>query len=148
MKKATKNKEKKTTILPKKRNSRSNLKYPALSPKHNLRSRQDEIGDIASYVHLLNDSEKAFMNAFVEEEVNANFKHKGKKLNRKKTDRQRVYAKNNARNRDILTKAHASGKIHYLEDMYNNENDAKQALEESFNLNNGSGNSDDSGDNL
>jgi hypothetical protein len=89
-------------------NLRSRTKNAALYPHLNLKTRYDEISDILSYVEQLNDAEKDFMNRFVEEEINANLKHKGKKINTTKADKKRCYDRNNARNRCIYTRAKAS----------------------------------------
>lgn len=91
----------------------------ALNPKKNLRTRQEEINDIASYAHTLSKEDKEWLAAFVEEEINAKFDHTGPKLN-DTTDqkvRSRLYDRNNARNRCIYTREVAQGAMNYLEDM-------------------------------
>ena len=87
---------------------RSAEKYPALRPELNLKSRYDEIADI-DYIDQLNDTEKAWLNAFNEEYINAKFDHGGKKIHKTKKQRKICYDKNNARNRDIYTLKKASG---------------------------------------
>jgi len=94
---------------PIKRNKRSKSRYPAVDPQLNLKTRYEEIEDIASYFKTLPDTAKDFMHSFVEEYVNAKFDHKGKKIYRKKVDKRAIYNRNNARNRDVLTKAKACG---------------------------------------
>lgn len=94
--------------------TREKTKYPGLKPHLNLRTRQDLL-DI-DYVGKLNDKEKAWLNSFLEEEVNAKFDHPGKKLNKSKKDKRRIYSNNNARNRCIFTRAKASFQLDPLLD--------------------------------
>lgn len=65
--------------------------------------------DILTYADELSDKDKKWMNSFVEEYVNANFRHHGKKLHKTKALRKACYDRNNSRNRDILTSAKATG---------------------------------------
>jgi hypothetical protein len=101
----------------KKQNRRSQVKYPALDPKFNLKTRSDLIE--ADYIDQLSEEEKDWLNRFNEEYVNANFGHKGKLIQRRKAYRKDSYDRNNARNRDILTREHAMG-----HDVELRENDA------------------------
>lgn len=55
------------------------------------------------------------MNSFMEEEVCANFNHKGQKINKTKKDKKRIYDKNNARNRCVFTRENAQSKLQYIE---------------------------------
>lgn len=67
------------------KNRRSLAKYPALKKKFNLKMRQDSIEldyingvkneDGEMVIRPLNDAEKKWYNAFIEETVNANFLH-------------------------------------------------------------------------
>ena len=98
----------------KKPNRRSNAKYPALDPKYNLKSRSELIE--ADYIERLSDSEKDWLNRFNEEYVNANFKHKGATIQKTKAYKKDSYHRNNARNRDILTREHAMGHNVHLDD--------------------------------
>ena len=100
--------KKKTTKKPK-NNLRARTKYPALRPHLNLKTRFEEISDVLSYVDQLNDKEKAFLNSFISEYVNADFRHEGKILHKSKKAKKKCYDRNNARNRDIFTKARATG---------------------------------------
>jgi len=102
---------------PKKVNRRNTVKFPGLEPKYNLKSRQEEIEDIASYAHKLGPKEKAWLNSYVEEEINANFQHGGKKINKTKKAQREIYNKNNARNRDVFTRAKAQNKLDSLSDL-------------------------------
>lgn len=98
--------------MAKKPTRRSKEKYPALIPHLNLRTRFEEID--YDYVDQLSESEKDFLNRFTEEYTNASFKHKNK-VHKKKKDELESYKRNNDRNKDVLTRAKASGKIYGLE---------------------------------
>lgn len=101
--------KKKTAPEKKPTNQRSKVKNPGLKKQYNLKSRQEFLD--FDYIEKLNDSEKEWLNRFIEEEVNADFRHKGKKLNRTKKEKQKIYNNNNARNRDIYTREKAAGKL-------------------------------------
>lgn len=60
---------------------------------------------------------KEWLNSFVEEHINANFKHKGVKLMKKKEEKRERYRANNSRNKDIYTREKAQGKLNYIEDV-------------------------------
>lgn len=135
-----------------KKNRRNQAKFPALEKKYNLLSRQELID--FDYIDKLNDKEKEWLNKFVEEEVNASFKH-SKPLNRTKKQRQACYTKNNARNRCILTKNKMLGNVDDLaivkqvsqlnpEEMMIGKQERE--LEELNNLNNGFNSSENSKD--
>lgn len=100
----------------KKRSRRSTSKYPAIDVNLNLKTRYEEISDVASYFDTLPEDAKKWMHSFVEETINAKFDHKGKKIIRKVKDKRAIYNRNNARNRDVLTKAKACGKYLELDD--------------------------------
>lgn len=105
----------------KKSSRRIKEKYPALNPAFNLRSRQEEVEDMASYKDQLTDKEKDWLNRFSEEYVSANLSHKGKKLHRKVHHKKAIYKKNNARNQCVLTRTKASNELKYLEDLKTEE---------------------------
>lgn len=107
----------------KKKTRRSQYKYPAVESSVNLITRKEEIEDVKSYFNQLNDEEKAWMNSFMEEEVCANFNHGGKKINKSKKDRKKVYDKNNARNRCIYTRENAQSKLKFVEKVEDLEKD-------------------------
>ena len=69
------------------------------------------------YIHKLSDKEKKWLNKFNEEEVNASLKKP--RFNKTKEERKACYDRNNARNRDVLTRAKASGSINYIEELNN-----------------------------
>jgi hypothetical protein len=87
---------------------RAQAKFPALEKKYNLPSRQ-ELLDF-DYLHKLNDKQKEWLNKFVSEEINADFRH-SKPLNKTKKQRKACYDRNNSRNRDLLTKNKMIGNV-------------------------------------
>jgi hypothetical protein len=97
---------------PKKPSRRSNTKYPNLKPEFNLKIRQEEIQDIASYANSLPPEAKAWLDRFVEEEINASFVNGGT-FNKTKEEQRKIYTRNNTRNRDIYSLSKASGKLVY-----------------------------------
>ena len=103
---------------------RNQLKYPALSPEHNLKTRYEEIEDMASYTHTLPPEAREWLNSYSEEEVCANFKHNGIKLNDENdpSTRSRIYGRNNQRNRCIYTKEAAQNLLINVDDIdFDNE---------------------------
>lgn len=133
---------KKPKKIPKNRREKSD--YPALEPEINLKSRWDEILDVKQYVHKLSEKEKKWMNKFMDEYVcdhvdRQNLKknlHNNKRLKKSCDDR------NNARNRDALTRAKITGFCSHLEDLNNKdvkietENKLIENLDEEKNLSN------------
>lgn len=91
------------------KNKRAKTKYPALKPELNLKTRYELID--YDYIDKLSETDKEWLNKFTEEYVNANLDRHDLSKNfhnnielKKDCDR-----RNNARNRDILTRAKASG---------------------------------------
>lgn len=98
-------KEKKVKV----KNRRSQVEFPSLDPKYNLKTRQEEIEDIASYANKLPKEAKQWLAKFADEYVGASF---GKNsLHKTKELKKSVYDSNNRRNRDIFTKAKAMNKL-------------------------------------
>lgn len=91
------------------KNKRARTKYPALKPELNLKSRYELID--YDYINSLSDQEKKWLNQFTEEYVNASLDTNMLDNNLHNTDnlKKDCYRRNNARNRDILTRAKASG---------------------------------------
>lgn len=120
------------------------MKYPALNPSYNLRTRTDLID--YDYIDKLNDEEKAFLNKFTNEFIGASFdkedpKKKGKRRKFKNLHKtaelvKSCYDANNSRNRDVLTRAKAMGKALYIEDVVTNESELNELLRESFSQSN------------
>lgn len=112
---------------------RNSVKYPALEPRLNLKTRTDLID--FDYVEKLNDKEKAWLNSFCEEYHNANMKHPGKKIHKTKKQQRDCYTMNNARNRDILTRSKACGKaisIHEVTETDNTKNNPEDKMIEAL----------------
>lgn len=108
----------KTARKRKKKTLRSETKYPALRPELNLKTRQDELNDIKSYLPQLNEKEKAWMDKFVSEYVLGYFPKKNtkaykKRLHKSKKAELSCYDKNNARWRCSLTQSKVQGKLDY-----------------------------------
>ncbi len=119
---------------PKKKNKRNSTKYPALKPELNLKSRYEQID--YDYISKLNDEEKKFLNSFTEEFINANFTHDGVRIHPKKEvykkragktikrdmAKKESEDKNNARNRDVMTKLKSAGQMLYVEELSEENN--------------------------
>ena len=110
-------------LMAKKKTRRNSQKYPTLNPGYNLKSRAEQL-DI-DYLDQLSEKDKAWLNAFNEEEVNAKFDHNGPEINKRtkkgdlpKSTRKRIYDNNNARNRDVLTLAKARGEDYTLKETH------------------------------
>ncbi len=68
--------------MKKKRTRRDNVKYPALDPSVNLKTRFENFDQ--DYIHKLNDKEKQWLNNFNTEFVNADFTTNKKRVHRKR----------------------------------------------------------------
>jgi len=101
-----------------KKTKRSKVKYSALDPTVNLKTRYELIADY-DYLDKLSDNEKAWLNKFTKEYVNADLDTKRKSKNLHRTDRLRkdCYDRNNARNRCVWTKCKASGKFVSIDEV-------------------------------
>ena len=108
--------------IKKRKNRRNQVKYPAVRPDLNLKTRYEEITDVASYFNTLPEDAKKWIHSYTEEAINANFNHKGRKIIRKVEDKRAIYNRNNARNRDILTRAKASGQYVEIDNPMNKKN--------------------------
>lgn len=97
--------------MKKKQSRRSKLKHPELDPRFALKTRADLLDQ--DYYHKLNDAELDWINKFNKETVSASFdvENPKKNLHKSKKARKDCYDRNNARNRDILTKAKASNQL-------------------------------------
>lgn len=82
-----------------KKSKRSKTKYPALNKRLTSRVRQ-EFHD-QDYIDQLNESEKEWLNRFIEEELNASFKNDDTDFNQLPEEKRATYTRNNARNRDL-----------------------------------------------
>jgi len=97
--------------MKKKQSRRSKLKHPELDPRFALKTRADLLDQ--DYYHKLSDSELDWINKFNKESVSASFdaENPGRNLHKSRKARKECYDRNNARNRDILTKAKASNQL-------------------------------------
>lgn len=120
------------------KNRRNTDKFSAVKPELNLRIRQEEISDVAEYFDTLPLEAKRWMNKFVEEYVNDKLDREdlSNNLHNTKQLKQSCDARNNARNKDILSLHKASGMINYIEDYRGSEEQyTKDELEqEGFDL--------------
>lgn len=115
---------------------REKTEYSAVKLNVNLKSRAEDIKDVASYFNELSDKDKAWMNKFMEEYNNASFK-KNNEQNLMKTDQEKrdSYNRNNARNRDIYNRLKMNNDLVYIEDLNNQEKRIKQQKEQEFDNN-------------
>lgn len=92
-------------------------KYSALDPGLNLKSRTELLD--YDYLDKLSEKELEWLNKFTEEYVNAtlNTKNPRKNLHRTKSLKKDCYDRNNARNRDVLTRQKAFNKNVYLDEI-------------------------------
>lgn len=105
-----------------------------MKPEKNLKTRYEEIEDIASYANTLPDDAKRWLAAFSEEEICANFNHEHEKLNTSTEDKRRIYGRNNQRNRCVFTRQKAQGQdnMDYLEMMRGLEKDIVEDSDDAF----------------
>lgn len=100
-----------------KKTKRAKVKYSALDPTVNLKTRYELISDY-DYLDKLTDKEKSWLNKFTKEYVNADLdKKKGKNLHKTDKMKKDCYDRNNARNRCIWTKCKASGKFVSIDEV-------------------------------
>lgn len=93
----------------KKKTRRSNEKYPALKKRFMPKVRQEYLD--MDYIDDLNEEEKAWLNKFMDEELNAHFKNDERDITQSKEEKKEIYGKNNARNRCIYGIAKASNMV-------------------------------------
>jgi len=89
---------------------RSKSEYPYLDPSLNLKTRFEEIEDLASYASTLPPEAKKWLNEYSKNYICAS-------IDKTHKDKKEVYDKNNARNRCIYTQEKAQGCLNYLEDL-------------------------------
>lgn len=74
------------------------------------------------YIDKLDDKHKEWLSRFTEEDLGARLNHPNRKIYRKQKDKNGVFHRNNARNRDIQSIAKASGKLDYKQDLLEFDN--------------------------
>lgn len=117
-KKSAKSSAKKRTTT-KKKTRYSKTKNVGLKKEFFSKIKQ-EYHDI-DYYHTLDDKSKDWLSRFMQEDLGANFTHKGKRIYRKKKDEKACYDRNNARQRDIYGIAKATGKTVDIDFEIDNE---------------------------
>lgn len=107
------------------KSKRAKAKYPALKPELNLKTRYELID--YDYIGKLNEEEKKWLNQFTEEYVNASLDSENVENNFHNTQelKRDCYRRNNARNRDILTRAKASGNHVSTDELLLNKKEGK-----------------------
>lgn len=111
---------------------RAKAKYPALRPELNLKSRYELID--YDYLDELSEEDKRWLNKFTEEYVNAslNSKELDKNLHNTEDLKKDCYRRNNARNRDILTRAKASNNCLSTDELLLNKKVIKMSKDLDF----------------
>jgi hypothetical protein len=101
----------------KRKNRRSESERPNLEPRLNLKTRYDLYDQ--DYLHKLSPEELDWLNKFNKEYVSADLdtKNPRKNFHKNKKLKKDCYDRNNARNRDILTRAKASKQLLPYEDL-------------------------------
>ena len=98
-----------------------------------MKSRYDEVADIASYSHNLPDEAKDWLNRFVAEFVCADFNHGGDHIHVTPEERSKCWSKNNNRNTCTYNREKSYGTIKYIEDLsvnnYNMEDQRNYILD-------------------
>ncbi len=115
--------------MAKKQNKRSKSKYPALDKSLSLKTRGDLVD--FDYLHLLDEKALKFLNKFVEETVHDSMDRKNLKKNlyaRTKKKKKECGDMNNARNRDIMSRQKAQGKMDSFEEAFPSEIDYEEYL--------------------
>lgn len=123
-----KKKTKKLSTQKPKKSKRELAEYPALDPSLNLKTRTELLD--YDYLHKLNAEELKWLNKFTEEYVNAsiNTVNPRKNLHKSKALKKDCYDRNNARNRDVLTRQKAFNKTFYLDDIAKKGYDDRERL--------------------
>lgn len=106
-------------------------KKDPLNPKNNLKIRYEEIEDVYSYANTLNEKDREWLERFVQEEIRANLKHPGEKLNDVNDPkvRSRIYDRNNHRNNCIMSRAKVHGTLESIHDL---DLDNEELVDDSF----------------
>lgn len=98
----------------KKKSRRSAAENPELDRKFALKSRVDLLDQ--DYYDKLSPKDKKWLNKFNKESISASFEEKGN-LHRTKKLKKECYDRNNARNRDILTREKAANRLGDYEEL-------------------------------
>lgn len=96
-----------------KRPRRADFAYPYLEPSVALKTRVEETADVASYANKLSPDEKAWMNQFMKEYVNADTSKPV--FHTTAAEKKICNDKNNARNRCWYTDEQANNRLNLVE---------------------------------
>lgn len=99
-------------VTNRKRQKRADFKYPYLEPSVSMLKRADETADLASYADQLNEEEKAWLNQFAKEYINAHTKDAV--FHKTAEERKICNDKNNARNRCWYTEESAANRLNLV----------------------------------
>lgn len=102
-----------------KKSKRSDFKFPYLEPECAMHRRKEETQDLASYVNQLNDEEKAWLNQFAKEYINADTSKPI--FHTTAAEKKICNDKNNARNRCDYTRAQGENRLNLVENDYEME---------------------------
>jgi len=96
-------------------NKRRQTPYPGLVRGVNPKTRWEYMDQ--DYIHKLSAAEKQWLSNFNEEDMSGNFQHKGETLYKTQEQRRECYARNNARNRDVMSIFKPAGKLKFPNNM-------------------------------
>lgn len=110
----------------KKTSRRSNHPHPELDPRFSLKTRADLIDH--DYLHKLSEDELTWLNEFNKEYVSGNLNREKPRKNLHKTKRliKDCDDRNNARNRDILTRVKAANQLADYETLVEESKDVNE----------------------
>lgn len=103
---------KKSSNTKQKRPRRADFEYPYLEPSVSLLKRSQETEDLASYTDQLNSEEKAWLNQFAKEYINADTKNGV--FHKTAAEKKICNDKNNARNRCWYTEEAAANRLNLV----------------------------------
>lgn len=109
------------------------VENPNTNPAYNLKTRQDLLDQ--DYLHKLSPKEMAWLDKFNREYVGAGKLNKEEKpLHKKKEQKKDCYDRNNSRNRCILTRQKAQGKLKTLEEIIEKPMNPVNRMDDSIDL--------------
>lgn len=103
---------KKSSNTKQKRPRRADFEFPYLEPGVSLLKRSEETEDLASYVGQLNQEEKAWLNQFAKEYINADTQNPV--FHKTAIEKKICNDKNNARNRCWYTEEAAANRLNLV----------------------------------
>ena len=117
-----------------KKTKRDQVKYKNLDKSVNLKTRQDLID--YDYLHKLSPKELEWLDKFTGEWAGASLDTENPRRNLHKTKKLRkdCYDRNNARNRDVLTRSNATKRTKTLEDIKKNTIEVEEKLNNNIDM--------------